>query len=386
MASFSPIFNEDENTVRARVHQDMDEAWAQVSVRTLDKREGSALWLAVEGVVKEISRAYSALNDVAELAFVQFLEDDFLTDKALEYGLTRISARAANGLVTFYGVAGTTIPGGTEVSNTVQFESDDVYNYETSESALITSQAGPVAAPTLSSAGLGVLSGTYSYKFSFVEVDVDGQPVAETAAGPASGVFVAANQYIQVAGFPIVPPDHRLRIYRTLASGVSAGVWKLVVELEDAVASALFTDKFLDTQLGSYNVWDGESATEFNSLRIAGPIEAPTLPAAYANVVATLEGEDHNAPAGNISFLSDGIANINTIMNHRDFITGRDLEPDEVFLPRVLAAIRAPQGAGTISDYETWMLEVPGISFVTVHPHFDGVIDRPGYVLFVVRV
>ena len=130
MAEFTPIFNEDENTVRQRVFGDVDAAWDQVSTRALDKREGSALWLLLQGFSKEAARMYSAMNDVAELAFVQFLEEDYLTDKALEYGLTRLAARAADGLVAFYGVAATIIPDLSEVTNTVQFDDDEVFTFE----------------------------------------------------------------------------------------------------------------------------------------------------------------------------------------------------------------------------------------------------------------
>ena len=92
---FAPIFVEDENSVRERLFRDVQEGFAQVSTRVLDLREGSPLWLMLAGPAKELARAYQSMNDIAELAFVPFLQDDFLTDKAMEYGLVRLTERPA---------------------------------------------------------------------------------------------------------------------------------------------------------------------------------------------------------------------------------------------------------------------------------------------------
>lgn len=385
MASFSPIFNEDEGTVLRRMFDDIDEGFAQVNAsETLDKREGSAVWLMTFGVAKELARVYDAMNDVAELAFVQFLQDDFLTDKALEYGLTRLPARSAGGFVAFYGTAGSNIPAGVTVSNTTQFIDDQVFTYETLDTATVSTESAPLTAPVISGGGFGDLTGFYSYRFTFVEVDAEGQPVSETPAGPASGNFSASSNSIIVGGFPTPPSEHRLRIYRTASTGTTSGVWKLVVEIADP-AVAFFTDRFKDTQIGSYFVWDGLDSTGYDGGRSAGPITAHDIPAAYTEVQAVEDGELYNLAAGEINFLSDGVPGVSEVINHRDFVTGSDLEADEDFRPRVLARIQQPQGAGTIQDYVDWCLEVPGVAFVTVHPHFDGVIDRPGYVHVVVR-
>lgn len=385
MADFAPIFNEDENTVLQRMFQDIDDGWAQVNPNsTLDKREGSAIWLLTYGTAKELARAYSAMNDVAELAFVQFLQDDFLTDKALEFGLTRIAARAANTRVTFYGTAGTSIPIETNVTNTTQFEDDPVYSFETQDTVVITSEAAPGSAPAVGSGGLGDLTGLYSYLFTFVEVNEEGQPIAETGAGPASGNFTATNNAILVTGFPTVPDNHRLRIYRTPSTGTASGTYKLVAEISDP-SQAQFLDRFIDEKIGSYFLWDGLSSSSFDPTRQAGPITANDSPAAYVDAVAVEEGELYNLAAGDLNFVADGVPGVSTAINHLDIVTGRDLETDAEFLPRVLERIQNPQGAGTQQDYIDWCLEVPGISFVTVHPNFDGVIDRPGYVHVVVR-
>lgn len=385
MASFSPIFNEDEGTVLRRMYDDIDEGFAQVNAsETLDKREGSAIWLMTYGVAKELARVYDAMNDVAELAFVQFLQDDFLTDKALEYGLTRIPARSASGFVTFYGEPGSTIPAGITVSNTTQFIDDQVFTYETLDASTISTEAAPLTAPVVAGGGLGNLTGFYSYRFTFVEVDAEGQPVSETAAGPSSGNFSASASAIQVSGFPAPPSGHRLRIYRTGSTGTTSGTWKLVAEIADPAIS-YFTDNFKDTQIGSYYVWDGSDSTTYDAARGAGPIVARDVPCAYTEVQAVEDGELYNLAAGEVNFLADAVPDVSDVLNHRDFVTGSDLESDEDFRPRVLARIQQPQGAGTVQDYIEWCLEVPGIAFVTVHPHFDGVIDRPGYVHVVVR-
>lgn len=383
MAEFAPIFDETEESVRARVYADIDDAWSQVSVRALDKRESSVVWLLTAGFSKEITRFYGLLNDVAELAFLQFLKGDFLSDKALEYNVRRIAAAAASGRVSFYGDAGSSIPTGAEVSNIVAFEDDPVYTFETTEPGTVPSTAAPGTAPLVSSGGAGDLLGLYSYKLTFVEVDEDGAQVSETAAGPASADFTAGNSQILLTGFPALPTDHRLRIYRTPASGTAAAVWKLVVEISDVTASQ-FLDNFTDDQIGSFYLWDGTPGEEDSPFRTAGPIVTSTFPSAFVPVAAVEDGFDYDLPAGDILTLRDGITGISSVMNQRDFTTGRDEEEDEDFSPRLITRVQKPQGAGTQSDYEDWLLEVPGIEHVQVNPHFDGVQERPGYVHAVV--
>lgn len=385
MADFNPIFNESEGTVLQRIFDDIDAGFAQVNpTEVLDKREGSAVWLMTYGVAKELARVYGAMNDVAELAFVQFLQDDFLTDKALEYGITRTPARPAGGVVAFYGTAGTIVPSGTSVSNTTQFADDQVFSYETVDAATVSVEAAPLAAPVVSGAGLGNLTGYYSYCFTFVAVDSEGKPLSETAAGPACGNFTALNNSILISNFPTPPTNHRLRIYRTDSTGTSGNNWKLVVEVANASVTS-FVDQYKDTQLGSVYVWDGSLETAYDAGRRGGPVTSYPVPAAYAEVQAVEDGELYNLGAGEINFLADGVSGINAVVNPSDFVTGSDIEPDEDFLPRVLAKIQEPQGAGTVQDYIDWCLAVPGVGFVSVNPHFDGVIDRPGYVHVVVR-
>lgn len=387
---FAPIFLEDENSVRERLFRDVQEGYAQVSTRTLDLREGSPLWLMLAGPAKELARAYQSMNDIAELAFVPFLQDDFLTDKALEYGLVRLTERQANGRVSFYGDPGTVVPVGAEVTNMVQFAEDEVYTFETREGGTITSVAAPTAAPIVAGGGnpgpnLPGVTGSYSYRFSYVEVDVDGQPLGETAAGPASGNYLASNSIVAVSGFPTPPAGHHLRLYRTSSSGTSAGVWKLVAEFDVQSGATVFQDSYQDYQTGSYFKWDGDAGTEFDGMRQGGPIVAPELPSVILDVLAAQPGDDYNAAAGDITVLADGISGVSTVLNQRAFITGRDNEPDDFFKPKVLDHIQKPQGAGNIQDYIDWLLEVPGFAYVTVNPHFDGVIERPGYVHCVVR-
>jgi uncharacterized phage protein gp47/JayE len=382
---FAPIFQEDENSVRARLFADVQEGYAQVSTRVLDLREGSPLWLMLAGPAKELARAYQSMNDIAELAFVPFLQDDFLTDKAMEYGLIRLTEREANGRVSFYGDAGTSVPIGAEVTNMVQFADDQVYSFTTREAGVIPATAAPLVAPIVAGGGPGALTGSYSYRFTYVEVDVDGQPLSETAAGPASGNHLASNSVVAVSGFPIPPVGHNLRLYRTPSSGTAAGVWKLVAEFDPATGVTVFQDSYEDYQIGSYFAWDGDAGTEFDATRQGGPIIAPTLPSVILDVVAAQPGDEYNMAAGDVTVLADGLSGISTVMNHRPFITGRDDEPDDFFKPKVLDHIQKPQGAGNVQDYIDWLLEVPGFANVTVNPHFDGVIERPGYVHCVVR-
>jgi uncharacterized phage protein gp47/JayE len=85
-------------------------------------------------------------------------------------------------------------------------------------------------------------------------------------------------------------------------------------------------------------------------------------------VSALVEGSAGNVAAGSITIPSPSIAGVTAITNALPMTGGADVEDDELLSDRVDRALTGDVGAGTISDYERWLGERPGIGFVTVRP------------------
>ncbi len=113
-----PYGDQTEDAVRTRMFSNMDSE--------LDQAQGSMAWNLISPLAIELNKLWTALDQVIEFGFAQTTYGLFLDARAEEHGVTRKAAALAVGTVRFNGTNGTTIPVGTQVSNTVLQGSPDV--------------------------------------------------------------------------------------------------------------------------------------------------------------------------------------------------------------------------------------------------------------------
>lgn len=92
---------------------------------------------------------------------------------------------------------------------------------------------------------------------------------------------------------------------------------------------------------------------------------------ATAAVECLESGTIGNVAANTITLLSEPINGIASVTNPEPFTGGTEMEDDDSFRERVLAAYDEPL-SGAKKDYERWAKEVPGVGAVYVIPLWDG--------------
>lgn len=90
---------------------------------------------------------------------------------------------------------------------------------------------------------------------------------------------------------------------------------------------------------------------------------------ATATVTADAAGQASNTPIATALQLESPIAGINSGATAATALAGgADIEDAEDWRARILARIRKPPQGGSKTDYEDWVLEVPGVTRVWVSP------------------
>jgi len=82
----------------------------------VDKREGSVVYDMLAPAAIELAQAYTEMDNVLDLGFIDNTYGEYMDRRAAEQGLTRKEATKATGEVTFEGLDGIDIPMGTRVS------------------------------------------------------------------------------------------------------------------------------------------------------------------------------------------------------------------------------------------------------------------------------
>lgn len=96
--------------------------------------------------------------------------------------------------------------------------------------------------------------------------------------------------------------------------------------------------------------------------------------AAAAEVEATAAGAAGNTPGGTILSLVSPIAGIVGVVTVAGdgLVDGADMESDEELRFRLLSRIQEPPQGGSASDYETWALQVAGVTRAWSYPEYLG--------------
>lgn len=97
-------------------------------------------------------------------------------------------------------------------------------------------------------------------------------------------------------------------------------------------------------------------------------------------------GKVGNVQANTITIVATYINGIKSITNEENFTGGTDIEDEEHFRERVIAAEQEENLSGADSDYIRWAKEVPGVGNAYVVPEWDGagtvkllILDKNGH-------
>jgi uncharacterized phage protein gp47/JayE len=97
------------------------------------------------------------------------------------------------------------------------------------------------------------------------------------------------------------------------------------------------------------------------------------------SVACTEAGTIGNVPAGTIVLMVEPVEGVTSVTNPEPFTGGTDIEDDDAFRERILAAYDEPL-SGAKKDYIRWAREVPGVGDAKVFPLWNG----PGTVKVVI--
>lgn len=113
---FLPLFNESEETVRARVDASVNAGLLPDDDDYVDTRQGQFYQIVTGGFVMEQARMYDEASTRMAAGFPLYAWGDYLDYHAATFNLLRKSAVAASGTVTFNAPNGTVIPAGIKVA------------------------------------------------------------------------------------------------------------------------------------------------------------------------------------------------------------------------------------------------------------------------------
>lgn len=137
LITFSPLFTETLDKIRARLNADANPGLAPQDQAFLDTTEGGFWYDITQAAALEIERLYDSLNELAASMFLLYAWGVYLDLHGATMNLPRKAAVAATGTVTFTGTPATNIATGTQVA-TLQVSPDvDPIVFATTVSATI---------------------------------------------------------------------------------------------------------------------------------------------------------------------------------------------------------------------------------------------------------
>lgn len=146
-----------------------------------------------------------------------------------------------------------------------------------------------------------------------------------------------------------------------------AAIWGISRrEAEQAIGEVTFTGASNGATIPTGTVLRRADGIEYQTTEDA-TIAAGT---ATAPVIARTPGADGNADPGTSLTLLFPIAGVNSSASvaTSGIVNGSDAESDESMRARMLARIQQPPHGGAAFDYQTWALEVPGVTRAWVYP------------------
>ena len=342
-----PLDSDDINTLRARADADANAGIDPGSREWVDTTPGLPYFAMTQPALLEIERARDLIAvEFMAAALITRAQGEQLDEHGAGLGEERNPAVASGGKVVFVAPDGTMIATGFEVA----IEQTDA---EQEPPRFLTTEATPVGgiaqiAPPGSSLGVprpgggSLAADTYFYRVTALVGST-----RETTPSTALEVELTAQGRISVS-WPEVPGASGYVVYRGLAAGST-------VQLAE-VQSAAYDDF-------------GTATPGVN----APPVANTTGGAWALTVLADEEGPDGNVPAGSITIPESPLDVLTSITNPYALTGGADVQDDESYRRRLLAALRASAiAASTVADLERMALDEPSVGFALVEPLWNG--------------
>jgi uncharacterized phage protein gp47/JayE len=346
--SFTPLVVENIDSVRARMNADANAGLDPADPNFQDTTEGGFFWDMTQAAAMEAVRLWDLLGtETVAAAFPGTAWGDYLDLHGETINVPRLDEVQSTGIVLFTGAIGTLIPSGTQVA-TVQADpssADAPVTFLTDRSITLVDTPGPTnLAATPSGSGGTLPAGVYYYMV--------------TAIG-ANGETIASNEVM------------------VTLSGATSSVALAWTASAGATAYKIYRGATpLSERLLASPVGTGTTYTDTGAVSPG----ATVVPTNSVSVTAQTAGTVGNVPAGSITQVLTPITGGPAVTNAAAASGGADVESDQRFRTRILAAYASAPGAGNIAAYVKWALDVPQIGYVTVQPLWNG----PGTVRVIV--
>lgn len=360
---FSPLFDEDEESVADRVFADADD--------DIDKRPGQIFHDLVMPVVMEMARMWDSVNAMAAVTYLPWSYGEYLDYKgAYEIGLERQRPTNAYVEVTFVGDNPTNsdsgdpvfISLGTEVSTVALDDGTPPIRFVTEAEEVIgfndPGDGIDVTAHTISGDTIAPTNDVY---YAYTLVGRGGETrLSRSGMYPASG---GANIPVPIIKVPQGRSGiESFNIYRSHTGDVD------VVPDEFYLVGSIDIDNPEGFVLvDSIDEWPtkGVDSDLSGEPIVWAPQENDTsLVTVTAMSVGT--GELQNVPAGSITQITTEIAGVYSVTNFEPAVAGQDTESDEDYRDRLIDAVALWQGQGNKDDYVRWALMEPAVDSVVV--------------------
>lgn len=139
-----------------------------------------------------------------------------------------------------------------------------------------------------------------------------------------------------------------------------AAIWKYHQKSAEYAIGVAIANGIDGRAIGAGAVARRQDGVEY-AVEAVATIEAGVADVSFKAIV---KGAAGNAPAGTVLTLLSPIDGVQSQLTVKapGFVNGADVEPIGEFRPRFIRRVGQLGGVGSLSDYETWALEVPGVT------------------------
>jgi uncharacterized phage protein gp47/JayE len=341
-----PLDSDDIETLRARADADANAGVTPGSREWTDTTPGLPYFAYTQVCLLEIERLRDLIAvEFMASALISRAQGEQLDEHGEGLGELRNPAVAAGGKLVFVAPNGTMIATGFESAIAQTDAEQEPPRFLTTEATPVGGIAAIAAPGSLSAiprpGGGSLAAGTYYYRVTAL-VDT-----RETTPSAALSVVLTAQGRISLS-WPVVPGASGYMVYR----GPAAGTTVLLAEAQGPAY-----DDYGTTAPG-----------------VAAPPGVNTTGGAWAlTVLADEEGPDGNVPARSVTIPESPLDPLTSIVNPYALTGGADVQDDESYRRRLLAALRASAiGASTVADLERMALDEPSVGFAKVEPLWNG--------------
>jgi uncharacterized phage protein gp47/JayE len=196
LVEFVPIFDEDADSIRARMFADVNAGLGPDDPAFLDTTPGGFLWDLSGASVLEIERLWDAVGtEMIAACFPAYAWGTYLDEHALTLGMVRKDAVAATGEVTFVGTTGTLIAVGTEVSTLQTTPEGEPVSFETTADGSIP--AGGVLTLAVQASEPGTEGNVAAGTITLLQSPLDGVSSVTNAQPTLGGADIESDEQLR---------------------------------------------------------------------------------------------------------------------------------------------------------------------------------------------